>query len=62
MHHCCNGTTVSIMHYECVLVALRIQHAIRMRRILYCHLWPARLHDIFTLSHKLHDFREKKII
>jgi len=50
------------MHYECVLVALRIQHAIRMRRILYCHLWPARLHDIFTLSHKLHDFREKKII
>jgi len=28
----------------------------------YCHMWPVRLYNIFPhLSHKRHDFRNKKI-
>ena len=39
-------------------VALRIQHAMRMRHIVMC--WPALLYNIFpTLSHKWYDFRKK---
>ena len=42
-----------------MLVALDIQHAIRMRRTVMC---PVRLYNIFsTLSHKRHDFRRKVI-
>jgi hypothetical protein len=39
---------VSIPYPECVFVALVIQHAKRMRLIiLYCHLWPVRLYNVF---------------
>ena len=41
----------------CVLLALDIQHAIRMRHIFF--LWPAPLYSISTLSHKWHEFRNK---
>jgi hypothetical protein len=32
--HCCHGKAISITYCECVSVALVIQHAKRMRRII----------------------------
>ena len=32
-NHCCSGKTISITYYEYMFVALVIQHAKRMRRI-----------------------------
>ena len=34
LDHCCRQKAISIMYYECVSIALIIQHAMRMRRIL----------------------------
>jgi hypothetical protein len=60
--HCCHGKAISITHSECVSVALIIQHAKRMRRIILlsvaCQAVP---YLFFTLSHKRHDFRKKVI-
>ena len=39
----CRGQGISITYCECVYVALVIQHAKRMRRIITCDLWPVRL-------------------
>ena len=61
-NHFCRGKGISISYSECVLVALVIQHAVRMR-LLYCHLWPLWLYHIF--SHyliKQHDFKGKKLL
>ena len=57
-NHCCIEKAVSITYGECVLVALVIQHAMRVHHIFlsYC---PALQH-FSTLSHKQHDFRKKK--
>jgi hypothetical protein len=33
-NHCCRGKAISITYSECVSVALVIQHARRMRRII----------------------------
>jgi hypothetical protein len=40
-NHCCSGDAINITYSACVSVALVIRHAP------YCHLWPARLYDIF---------------
>ena len=37
-NHCYRGKAISITHSECVSVALVIQHAVRMLRIINCHL------------------------
>ena len=37
-NHSCRGKVVSITYSECVSVALVIQHAMRMRRILFSSL------------------------
>jgi len=37
-NHCCSGKAISITHYECVFVALRIQHAMCKRYIAICGL------------------------
>jgi hypothetical protein len=61
-YHCCRGKAVCITYYECVCVALVIQHAHRMRRIVLssaaCRAPPYL--SILGLSHKRQDFRKKK--
>ena len=37
-NHCCTGKTINITFYERVCVALDIQHAMRMRHIVFCGL------------------------
>jgi hypothetical protein len=37
-NHCCSGKTVNITYYECVFVALSIQHATRECHIITCGL------------------------
>ena len=47
------------MYSECMIVALVIQYAMRMRRIVICSLPGSTLP--FHISHKLHVFRKKNI-
>ena len=37
-NHCCSGNAISITYSECVLLALGIQHVMRMRYIIICGL------------------------
>jgi len=45
------------MYFECVPVALDIQHAKRMRHTTLSSVTRLTLPYISTLSHKRHDFR-----
>jgi hypothetical protein len=55
------ATTVAVkkryvLHILCMCsVALVMQHT-NTGAVLYCHLWPLRLHNIFPHSYKWHDF------
>jgi len=57
--HCYSGKAKSITQHECVyLLALGIQHALRISHFIICGLPGSKY--VFTLSHKRHDFRKKK--
>jgi hypothetical protein len=55
-NHCCYGKAISITYSECVSVAVGLQHAMRMRRIVINGL---SVQYFSTLSLKRHDFRKK---
>jgi len=55
-NHCYTGKAKCATYSECVFLALVIQHAMRMRRIV---IWAPLYHIFPTLSRKRHDFRKK---
>jgi len=56
-NHCRSGKDISITYSEFVFVALGVQHAKRMRRIMLSTVACPALSYLSTLSHKRHDFR-----
>jgi hypothetical protein len=57
--HCCRGKSITVTHFECVSLAVVMQHAKRMR--LLSSVARPNLQYFFTLSHKGHNFRRNLI-
>jgi hypothetical protein len=53
----CSGKAIYIKYSECVFVALSIQHAVCMRRIILSSVSCPALQHFSTLFPKRHDFR-----
>jgi hypothetical protein len=53
---------VSTTYSECVFVTVVIQHAKCMRRVALSSVVSLAIRHFSTLSHKRHDFREKKLL
>jgi len=58
---CCTGKAISITYSVCAVVALGIQHASCMRRIIFPSVAFPAVQYFPTLFHKRHDFQEKVI-
>jgi len=58
----CSGKAISTTYSECVLVALGIQHAKRVRPILLLYVTYLAAQYFFTLSYKRQGFRKKNVI
>jgi len=61
-NHCCGEKAIIITYSEFVFAALGFQHVILMRHIFMCGLSSSTVFFFFTLSHKWHDFRKKKLL
>jgi hypothetical protein len=59
--HCYRAKVLSITNFECLPVALGIQHAKRMRRIVLSTVSCPAVPYFSTLSHKRHDYQKKKL-
>jgi hypothetical protein len=59
LNQSCGGIAISVTSSECVSVALDIQRATRMRRII---LSSATCPYFSTLAHKRHNFLKKKTL
>jgi hypothetical protein len=58
-NRCCSGKAISIASSGCVFLALVIQHAMRIRRIILPSIACLTLPYFSSLSHKRHDFRKR---
>jgi hypothetical protein len=60
-NHFCSGKAASITYSDCISVALGIQNAMRMRRVLSSCVSCSAVQYFSTLSHKRNDFGKKKV-
>ena len=58
-NHCSSGKVISITYSDCMSVALGIQHAKRMHRIIVSFLACVVSQSSSTLSHTRHDIRKQ---
>ena len=58
-NHCGSGKEVSITYSDCMSVALVLQHAKRLRRIVMPFVACVVPPSFFTLSHTRHDIRKQ---
>jgi len=61
---CVSATTVAVEKQLVLHILSACLHPLSSsmqcaRAVLYCHLWPVRLYNFSTLSHKGHDFQNK---
>jgi hypothetical protein len=61
LHNYCRGKEIRITHSECIPVALVIQHAMRMRRVILLSVVCRAVPYFSTLSHKRHYVRKKVV-